>query len=105
MSSCGNGIFATNTGFIAKFYIFSAAVSGYHWPLVTGLVIGSGIGIYYYLRVIFAMTKQDKKLPVSTEFSQRWPIQLVCSALIASILLLGLSLALLMDYIKAVLFQ
>jgi len=44
-------------GFIGKFYIFTAGIQGALWVLLTALVIGSGIGIYYYLRVIFAMTK------------------------------------------------
>lgn len=92
-------------GFIAKFYIFSTAVSGYHWPLITGLVIGSGIGIYYYLRVIFAMTKQNSQTTSATATSQGWPVQLLCGALIASILLLGLLPAPLMDYIRAILYH
>ena len=45
-------------GFIAKFYLFAAGVEGGLWLLVWALVIGSAIGIYYYLRIVFAMTKQ-----------------------------------------------
>lgn len=44
-------------GFIGKFYIFTAGIKGSLWVLLGALVIGSGIGIYYYLRVVFAMTK------------------------------------------------
>ena len=44
-------------GFIGKFYIFTAGIQGALWVLLAALVIGSGIGIYYYLRVVFAMTK------------------------------------------------
>ena len=40
-------------GFIAKFYIFNAAVSGHNWVLLAALILGSGIGIYYYLRVVY----------------------------------------------------
>jgi len=43
-------------GFIGKFYIFTAGIKGELWLLLAALVIGSGIGIYYYLRVVFAMT-------------------------------------------------
>lgn len=42
-------------GFIGKFYIFTAGISGALWLLLAALVIGSAISIYYYLRVIFAM--------------------------------------------------
>jgi len=45
-------------GFIGKFYIFTAGIKGELWLLLAALVIGSGIGIYYYLRVVFAMTVQ-----------------------------------------------
>lgn len=42
-------------GFIGKFYIFSTGVEGALWFLLTLLIIGSAIGLYYYLRVIYAM--------------------------------------------------
>lgn len=44
-------------GFIAKFYLFAAGVSSPAWLLLAALVLGSGIGLYYYLRVIFTMTR------------------------------------------------
>ena len=44
-------------GFIAKFYLFAAGVEGSLWLLVWALVIGSAIGVYYYLRIVFGMTK------------------------------------------------
>lgn len=44
-------------GFIAKFYLFAAGVEGSLWLLVWALVVGSAIGIYYYLRIVFSMTK------------------------------------------------
>ncbi|MDE0453376.1 MAG: NADH-quinone oxidoreductase subunit N [Gammaproteobacteria bacterium] len=45
-------------GFIAKFYLFAAGVEGSLWLLVWALVIGSAIGVYYYLRIVFGMTRQ-----------------------------------------------
>jgi NADH-quinone oxidoreductase subunit N len=42
-------------GFIGKFYIFSIGVEGELWFLLTMLIIGSAIGLYYYLRVIYTM--------------------------------------------------
>jgi NADH-quinone oxidoreductase subunit N len=43
-------------GFIAKFYLFAAGVEGGLWALVWAMIVGSAIGIYYYLRVVFAMS-------------------------------------------------
>ena len=45
-------------GFIAKFYLFAAGVEGGLWLLVWALVVGSAIGVYYYLRIVFGMTRQ-----------------------------------------------
>ncbi len=45
-------------GFIAKFYLVAAGVDGAAWTLVWALIVGSAIGIYYYLRIVFAMTKR-----------------------------------------------
>ena len=44
-------------GFIAKFYLFAAGVEGSLWLLLWALVVGSAIGVYYYLRIVFGMTK------------------------------------------------
>ena len=45
-------------GFIGKFYIVVSGVDAELWSLLVIVVIGSGIGIFYYLRTIFAMTKR-----------------------------------------------
>lgn len=42
-------------GFIGKFYIFNSGVEGELWFLLTMLIIGSAIGLYYYLRLIYTM--------------------------------------------------
>ena len=47
-------------GFIGKFYIFTAGVTTTLWLLLSVVIIGSGIGIFYYLRIIFAMTKRTE---------------------------------------------
>lgn len=47
-------------GFIAKFYVFAAGVEGAAWALVWALVIGSAIGVFYYLRLIYTMVKEVK---------------------------------------------
>ena len=75
-------------GFIAKFYLVAAGVgAGLFWP-VTALVIGSVIGLYYYLRVLVAMA-----MPVPAERSTALPAMPVSGhAVIALLLLLLLGL-------------
>lgn len=48
-------------GFVGKFYLFTIGIKGQLWVLMATLVIGSGIGIYYYLRIVFAMAEVDDK--------------------------------------------
>jgi NADH-quinone oxidoreductase subunit N len=42
-------------GFIGKFYLVVAGVSASFWLLVIVLVMTSGIGLFYYLRVVVAI--------------------------------------------------
>jgi NADH-quinone oxidoreductase subunit N len=42
-------------GFIGKFYAIAAGISATMWPAVIALVVGSIIGLFYYLRVIVAI--------------------------------------------------
>jgi len=46
-------------GFVGKFYIFSAAVSGGYVGLAIIGVLGSAIALYYYLRIIVYMYMYD----------------------------------------------
>ena len=48
-------------GFIAKFYLFAAGVEGALWGLVWALIVGSAISIYYYLKIVFAMTERAEQ--------------------------------------------
>lgn len=42
-------------GFIGKFYLFFAGVEAGLWVLLAVLIIGSGVGLYYYLRIVYCM--------------------------------------------------
>jgi NADH-quinone oxidoreductase subunit N len=42
-------------GFFGKFYVFSAAVKGGHWPLAVIGLLNSGLACFYYLRLLVAM--------------------------------------------------
>ena len=42
-------------GFIAKFQVFFAAVGDSQWGLLVAMVLGSAIGLFYYLRIVYQM--------------------------------------------------
>jgi len=90
-------------GFVAKFYIFNAAVSGHHWILLGALILGSAIGIYYYLRVVFYMTRRPEQHHLDPGTVSGWRVPSLSCALIASILLLGTVPQSLMEYLRSIL--
>lgn len=77
-------------GFIGKFYIFQAAVAAGLWWLIAAMVVGSGIGIFYYLRIIYTMSKPGS--PGNDVTYSVGPISgtMVYVILIALILVLGI---------------
>ncbi len=76
-------------GFFAKFYVFSAAVkANLIWLTIIG-VLNSGVGAYYYLRIIVMMYMREsrKEVPVNpVPFAMRLALALC----IAATLYLGL---------------
>jgi NADH-quinone oxidoreductase subunit N len=90
-------------GFIAKFYLISAAVSDYRWILLGSLVAGSAIGIYYYLRVIFYMTRRVEEHNNEPVTPGGFMVKATACALIASILLLGTVPQALIAYLGSIL--
>lgn len=52
-------------GFVGKFYIINIGVQASLWLLLAALVVGSAIAIYYYLKVIFILSKgtDENSLP------------------------------------------
>ena len=76
-------------GFFAKFYVFSAAVSAnLIWLTVIG-VLNSGVGAYYYLRIIVMMYMREsrKEVPVTPV---PFALGLALAACLAATLYLGL---------------
>lgn len=55
-------------GFIGKFYLFAAGAKSGLWGLLLAIVLGSAIGLYYYLRVIIVLVQKESAegLPGST---------------------------------------
>lgn len=87
-------------GFVGKFYVFALGVEAGHWWLVAGIVVGSAIGLYYYLRVLITlylmepgMARQDAPANWSARASG-----LLVVALAVIVLLLGLYPAPLIDW-------
>lgn len=50
-------------GFIGKFLVVMAAVTTQHWFLAAMIIVGSGIGLYYYLRVMVVMYMTPPETP------------------------------------------
>ncbi|MDF2176659.1 NADH-quinone oxidoreductase subunit N [Aliiglaciecola sp. CAU 1673] len=48
-------------GFIGKFYLLTLAVKSELWWLIAAMLLGSAVGLYYYLRVIFSLYAEGKK--------------------------------------------
>ncbi len=76
-------------GFFAKFYVFSAAVrANLIWLTIIG-VLNSGVGAYYYLRVIVMMYMREsrKEVPVAPV---PWALGVALAVCMAATLYLGL---------------
>jgi len=78
-------------GFIGKFYVFTSGVEGSLWFLLTMLIIGSSIGLYYYLRIIYAMLQQPGKISKQDPASKVLPFgtHAVLASMTAIIIYLG----------------
>ncbi len=84
-------------GFFAKFYVFSAAVKANLIGLTIIGVLNSGVGAYYYLRIIVVMYMREsrKEVPVSPV---PLPLGLALATCLAATLYLGLFPGRVLDY-------
>lgn len=79
-------------GFIGKFYVIAAGVDAKLWWLLGALVVGSGVGLYYYLRVIVALYLAEPSM-VSHDARLDWGQRaggIMVLALAGLVLLLGI---------------
>jgi NADH-quinone oxidoreductase subunit N len=53
-------------GFVGKFYLVAAGVSASFWLLVVVLVLTSGIGLFYYLRVVVTVFDRRSQSSIPT---------------------------------------
>ncbi len=88
-------------GFVGKFYLFSAAVTGPHWLLLGSLVVGSGIGIYYYLRVVYYLLRRDDNHALLPNAG--WHESCLAVVLLAAVLGLGIAPQSLIGWIQSIL--
>lgn len=85
------GVPAT-VGFIGKFYVIALGVEAQQWWLVGGIILGSAIGLYYYLRVtitLFLAQPGMRRRDVSDDWGMRAG-GLVVLGVTALVILLGL---------------
>ena len=76
-------------GFIGKFYLIMLSIQSQLWVLLGALVLGSAIAIYYYLRIIFAMSKTSGTM-IKTESRAALGAQdIVAALLLLLVLVLG----------------
>ncbi len=86
-------------GFFAKFYVFSAAVkANLIWLTIIG-VLNSGVGAYYYLRVIVVMYMREsrKEVPVTPV---PFALSLALASCIAATLYLGMFPGSVLQYVQ-----
>ncbi|WP_436898961.1 NADH-quinone oxidoreductase subunit NuoN [Acinetobacter gyllenbergii] len=72
-------------GFIGKFMVVKTAVMGAHWFLAAMVIVGSGIGLYYYLRVMVVMYMTPPDVP-RIDADEHWGTQ------VGGIMVLGAAL-------------
>lgn len=75
-------------GFIGKFYLVVAASYGQLWWMLSALVIGSGIGLAYYLPLIFALFNDEQY--ASYSFKTTTMQRLLSLTIIVSVIIFGL---------------
>jgi NADH-quinone oxidoreductase subunit N len=77
-------------GFVGKFYIVAAGASSSLWPLLIVLALNSGIGLYYYLRILVAMYSTGGEAARFSEPKVSAASGLALAALVAGVLWLGI---------------
>jgi NADH-quinone oxidoreductase subunit N len=69
-------------GFIGKFYLFAAGIEGVLWFLVWSLIVGSALGIYYYLRIVLAMASSPGEQDVERASTLATTVAVALSAMV-----------------------
>ena len=79
-------------GFITKLFAILAAVQGTNWFLAGMIILGSSIGLFYYLRVMLTLFKRPKQF-IEFDVSKQWGLRtggIMVIAVTAIILFFGI---------------
>lgn len=79
-------------GFITKLFAILAAVQGTNWFLAGMIILGSAIGLFYYLRVMLTLFKRPKQF-IEFDVSKQWGLRtggIMIIAVTAIILFFGI---------------
>jgi NADH-quinone oxidoreductase subunit N len=78
-------------GFLAKFAVLDAAIGAGRWPLALAMVLASGIGLYYYLRVLVVMymDAEEDAPPLPSPAASPLGSTLALGALVVAVLAIG----------------
>lgn len=90
-------------GFIGKLYIFTSAADGRLWGLLLAIIVGSGLGLYYYLRIIVVMSMNVEATAIkSGKPSQNWISTATLAVLTILLVWFGIYPSPLVDVIQSV---
>lgn len=87
-------------GFIGKFYIFTSAADGRLWGLLSAVIVGSGLGLYYYLRIIVVMSMNVETEAIKP--AQEWISTALLAVLTLLLVWLGVYPTLLVNVIQSI---
>lgn len=90
-------------GFVAKFYVIAAGLQAALWVLLAGVIVGSVMGLFYYLRLIVVMYASPEEYARERGAPRSFPGHFVMITLTSLVLLFGLFPAGLIDVIRAAL--
>jgi len=88
------------SGFIGKFYIFTSAADGRLWGLLLAVIVGSGLGLYYYLRIIVVMSMNVDGAAIKPP--QDWVSTAILAVLTMLLVWFGIYPGLLVNVIQSV---
>ncbi|MGZ4959131.1 MAG: NADH-quinone oxidoreductase subunit N [Methylomonas sp.] len=89
-------------GFIGKFYVFVNAADSGLWALLLAIIVGSGLGLYYYLRIIVVMSMGGEETAEQSDVIKQNRISSSALAVLTMLLVwLGIYPGILADIIQS----
>ncbi|WP_237067396.1 NADH-quinone oxidoreductase subunit N [Microbulbifer guangxiensis] len=77
-------------GFIGKFYIFAAGIEGELWLVISAVIVGSALGLFYYLRLLLALFRRDHQRAAANGTARQVSLDGQLLLLVLSVTLLAL---------------